>query len=59
MKVHEGPSSIKGKECSKKFACSANAAKSGKTVSPKVREKGDLPTRNHSGRHGTPLASLP
>ncbi len=32
---------------------SANAAKSGKSVSPKVRQKGDLPTRSRYGRHGT------
>ena len=32
---------------------SANAAKSGKSVSPKVRQKGDLPTRSRFGRHGT------
>jgi len=32
---------------------SANAAKSGKSVSPKVRQKGDLPARSRSGRQGT------
>jgi len=32
---------------------SANAAKSGKSVSPKIRKKGDLPTRSRFNRHGT------